>query len=119
MLERLSTQVLSSQLRTVILEGSGLNIDNKNQTELVKSTENPQQKVSKEKVQAVVESLNQFIQPTHTSIHFEFHEKLKEYYVKVVDDQTDETIREIPSKKLLDYYAAMTDFVGLMVDNKI
>ena len=67
----------------------------------------------------MVEGLNQFLQPTHTSIHFEYHEKLNEYYVKVMDDQTDETIREIPSKKLLDFYATMTEFVGIMVDKKI
>jgi flagellar protein FlaG len=28
-------------------------------------------------------------------------------------------VKEIPSKKVLDMYAAMTEFVGLMVDKKI
>ncbi|WP_409302822.1 flagellar protein FlaG [Peribacillus sp. SCS-155] len=73
----------------------------------------------KEKLEQVVKGLNQFLQPAYTSLKFEFHEKLNEYYVTVVDDSTHETIREIPSKKLLDIYAAMTDFVGLMVDKKI
>lgn len=113
-----STQVTSPQLRTSNLEG----INNQNGQEAVKSTEdkqNSQLPVSKEKVKEVVDSLNQFLQPMHTSIHFEYHEQLHKYYVKVVDDQTNDTIREIPSKKLLDYYAAMTDFLGLMVDKKI
>ena len=120
MIERLSTQIFSPQLRTAISEG--MSQYNQNETETVNTTEqtqNSEQTVSKEKVQEVVDGLNQFLQPTHTSIHFEYHEKLNEYYVKVVDDQTDETIQEIPSKKILDYYAAMTEFVGLMVDKKI
>ena len=86
--------------------------------EKTEQTQNDQQTASKEKIQEVVEGLNQFLQPTHTSIHFEYHEKLDEYYVKVIDDQTDETIREIPSKKLLDIYATMIEFVGIMVDIK-
>ena len=122
MIDRLSTQVLSPQLRTAISEG--MNHYNQNGTEKTvekngQTQNSNQQTVSKEKVQEMVEGLNQFLQPTHTSIHFEYHEKLNEYYVKVIDDQTDETIREIPSKKLLDFYAAMTEFVGIMVDKKI
>ncbi|KON67248.1 hypothetical protein AKG34_23535 [Peribacillus butanolivorans] len=74
---------------------------------------------SKERVQDVVDSLNTFLNPTHTAVRFEYHEKLNEYYVKVVDDVTNETIREIPPKKLLDFYAAMTEFVGIMVDEKV
>jgi flagellar protein FlaG len=37
----------------------------------------------------------------------------------VVDDKTNEIIKEIPSSKLLDAYADMMEFVGLLVDRKI
>lgn len=81
--------------------------------------EKEEQKVSKNDMQKIVNSMNDFLQPTHTSLKFELHEKLQEYYVTIVDDKTQEVVREIPSKKLLDVYAAMTEFVGLMVDKKI
>ncbi|WP_108669009.1 flagellar protein FlaG [Peribacillus acanthi] len=74
---------------------------------------------SKDKVEEIISSMNKFLQPTHTSLKFEFHEKLNEYYVKLIDDKTQEVVREIPSKKLLDMHAAMTEFIGLMVDKKI
>lgn len=73
----------------------------------------------KQKIQEVVRGLNEFLQPSHTSLKFQYHDELNEYYVSVVDDSTSEIVREIPSKKLLDFYAAMTEFVGLMVDKKI
>lgn len=73
----------------------------------------------KEKVAKVVDSLNDFLTPSHTSLKFEFHEKLNEYYVTLVDDNTQEVVKEIPSKKMLDVYAAMTEFIGLMIDKKI
>ncbi|AZB44512.1 flagellar protein FlaG [Bacillus sp. FJAT-42376] len=74
--------------------------------------------VSKEKLEKVVASLNEFMAPANTHTEFVLHEKLNEYYVTVVDDVTREIVREIPNKKVLDMYAAMTEFVGLFVDKK-
>ncbi|WP_071393567.1 flagellar protein FlaG [Bacillus tuaregi] len=92
--------------------------------ELLKKMDQQQQEsklveIDKEKMEEVVKGLNEFIQPVSTSIRFELHDKLHDYYVTIVDDKTDEVIREIPSKKLLDTYANMLEFVGLLVDKKI
>jgi len=73
----------------------------------------------KEKVSKVVDGLNEILMPSQTSLKFEYHEKLNEYYVTLVDDQTKEVVKEIPSKKMLDFYAAMTEAIGLMIDKKI
>ena len=74
---------------------------------------------SKENVQQVINSLNKFLEPNSTSLKFELHEELNEYYVTIVNDETHEVVREIPSKKILDIYAAMTEFLGFVVDKKI
>ena len=73
----------------------------------------------KEEIEKAVNSINEFLQPANTSIQFQLHEKLNEYYVTVVDSQTKEIVREIPSKKMLDLYAALTEFLGFVVDKKI
>ncbi|WP_042350833.1 flagellar protein FlaG [Bacillus massiliigorillae] len=73
----------------------------------------------KENLSKVVDSMNQFLQPSNTHLKFEFHDELQEYYVAIVDNKTDEVIKEIPPKKLLDMYAAMTEFLGVLVDKKI
>ncbi|UOE55107.1 flagellar protein FlaG [Cytobacillus oceanisediminis] len=75
--------------------------------------------LKKDKLTEVVDSMNEFLQASHTSLKFVLHEELNEYYVTLVDDLTQEVVKEIPSKKMLDMYAAMTEFVGLMVDKKI
>lgn len=90
------------------------NDTNQNQQVLTNSDEN-----KKEKLDKVVEGLNEFLQPSDTSLKFELHDKLNEYYVTIVDNETSEVIKEIPSKKMLDLYAAMTEFLGLVVDKKI
>lgn len=120
MIEHLSSNNFSSQLRSTNNDG----IKGNNNPSIFSGNTNSENKSnikmqSNERIVEVVESLNQFLQPTHTSLRFQFHEKLNEYYVAVVDDKTKEVVREIPPKKLLDFYAAMTDFLGLMVDKKI
>lgn len=73
----------------------------------------------KEKMEGVVEGLNKFLEHSNTALKFQYHEKLKEYYVTLVDEKTNEVVREIPPKKMLDFYAAMNEFLGLIVDKKI
>jgi flagellar protein FlaG len=73
----------------------------------------------KEKLEEVVNGLNHFLEPAHTSVRFKLHEKLNEYYVVIVNDKTDEVVKEIPAKKLLDTYVAMAEHLGLLVDRKI
>ncbi|NMH68891.1 flagellar protein FlaG [Bacillus sp. RO3] len=75
--------------------------------------------VTKEKMEDVVHGMNEFMDTSNTHLKFEFHDKLQEYYVTVVDDRTQEIVKEIPAKKILDMHAAMTEFVGLLVDKKI
>ncbi|MBS4178300.1 flagellar protein FlaG [Lederbergia citrea] len=74
----------------------------------------------KEQVEKIVSSMNDFLKASpNTNLKFEFHDKLNEYYVTIIDEVTKEIVREIPPKKMLDMFAAMTEFLGLMVDKKI
>ncbi|HAQ07608.1 MAG TPA: flagellar biosynthesis protein FlaG [Bacillus bacterium] len=75
--------------------------------------------IPKEKMEKVVEGLNKFLQQSQTALKFQYHEKLQEYYVTLVDEKTKEVVREIPPRKMLDFYAAMNEFLGLIVDKKI
>lgn len=82
-------------------------------------SENKQEFIQGEDLEKVVKSLNDFLQPVNTHLKFELHEDLNEYYVTVVDNQTNEVLKEIPSKKLLDIYAKMADYMGILFDKKI
>ncbi|MEB5450210.1 MULTISPECIES: flagellar protein FlaG [Virgibacillus] len=75
--------------------------------------------VTKDKLKTAVERLNKFIEPLRTDLRFKYHEKLNEYYVAVVNPLTDEIIKEIPPKKMLDMYADMAEFMGILIDEKI
>ncbi|MGM8212556.1 flagellar protein FlaG [Virgibacillus sp. W0430] len=72
-----------------------------------------------EDVETIVDQMNGFIDPLQTNLKFVLHDELNEYYVTVVDPVTSEVIKEIPPKKMLDMYAAMADFMGILIDEKI
>jgi flagellar protein FlaG len=76
-------------------------------------------KPTKEKLEKVINAMNDMLEPAHTSSKFVLHEKLNDYYVQIVDEVTKEVVKEIPNKKFLDMYAEMIDFMGIFVDKKI
>ncbi|MEA0561850.1 flagellar protein FlaG [Lysinibacillus irui] len=77
------------------------------------------QEVSKEKLQNVVDTVNEFLQINHNASKFVLHDGLDRYFVQVVDTQTEEVVKEIPPKKLLDAYYEMQKLLGMIVDEKI
>ena len=72
-----------------------------------------------EKAKKMTDSMNKFLESTNTELRFKYHDELETYYVTLINSKTDEVVREIPSKKLMDMYAAMCEFVGILVDKKI
>lgn len=75
--------------------------------------------LSADKAKKMTASLNDFLETTSTKLRYQFHEKLEKYYVTLVDSETDEVIREVPNKKLMDMYASMLEFIGVLIDKKI
>lgn len=73
---------------------------------------------SKEQLEREIENLNKFVQASQTHLKFMLHDGLNEYYVQIVDDQTNEVIREVPSKKILDMVAKFHELIGILIDEK-
>lgn len=76
-------------------------------------------KLNRDKLSQAVDSLNEFLQISYKSSKFVLHEGLGQYYIQLVDQETDEVIKEIPPKKLLDAFYEMKKLVGMIVDEKI
>lgn len=53
-----------------------------------------------------------------TECQFSIHEKTNQIMIKIVDQQTKEVIKELPSEKVLDMVAKMCDLAGVFVDTK-
>ena len=93
---------------------SSLTVSNEAQvTSLDKSEE------TKAKLQEAVSAMNEILETNDNTSRFQYHEGLDRYYVTVVDKNTDEIVKEIPPKKLLDAFYEMQKMVGMIVDEKI
>ncbi|SHI81774.1 flagellar protein FlaG [Thermoclostridium caenicola] len=65
-----------------------------------------------------VEKANKTMAIQNRYLEFRIHERTNEIIVRVVDSETKEVIREIPSEKILDMFASMLEIAGLLVDER-
>ena len=80
---------------------------------------NEKEIIPKEKVQKAVDALNEFMTIQNRNSKFIMHDGLDRYYVEVIDAETEEVIREVPPRKLLDAFYTMQKFLGMIIDEKI
>ena len=67
---------------------------------------------------ALIERANKAINGANKSFEYSIHEATKQIVVKIIDKDTHEVIREIPSEKILDMVAKMWELNGLFVDER-
>lgn len=77
------------------------------------------QETLKEKLLPAIDTMNEILETTQKSSKFVLHEGLDKYYVRLIDAQTEEVIKEIPPQRLLDAFYEMQKMAGMIVDEKI
>ncbi|EJL46883.1 MULTISPECIES: flagellar protein FlaG [Brevibacillus] len=74
---------------------------------------------SKEDIEKELDTLNKVLESKGSHLKFVLHDKLQKYYVQVIDNNTDEVLKEIPTKKVMDIVANFYEKLGFIVDEKI
>lgn len=70
------------------------------------------------RIKNTVDHANQTMRHAKKKCEFAYHEKTKQISIKIIDEETEEVIREIPPEDALDMLAKMWELAGLMVDEK-
>ena len=70
------------------------------------------------KIKDAVDKVNQKIVPSKTRCEFAYHEDTNRISIKVIDQATEETIREIPAEETLDMLSKIWELAGLKIDEK-
>jgi len=73
----------------------------------------------KSQVDKLLENLNDIMGIFNVQLKFSIHEETKQIMVTVKNIKTDEVIREIPPKEVLDLAAKILEMVGILVDKKV
>lgn len=74
------------------------------------------EKVDFNKLQEIIDALNQFMRTLDIELRFQIHEPTHEVIARLVNKETGEIIREIPPEKFLDMLAKLQELAGLFVD---
>lgn len=92
-----------------------ISIDEKEKNEKGKEAING---LAKSTVQQAVETANESLKVNRTSARFKYHEATKQVSIKIVDDVTQEVIKEIPPEKAIEMVEKMLELTGILVDEK-
>ncbi|KGM93163.1 flagellar protein FlaG [Clostridium botulinum] len=70
-------------------------------------------------IREAVNKINDYLKGEDTHIEYETYEGFKnQFIIKIVDNVTKKTIKEIPPKKILDMVAEICRLAGVIVDKK-
>lgn len=106
-----------STVESLAKHGSKALETEKTKVEQAKSIDNSEE--TKAKVRDAVNKMNEMLDVNNSASKFMYHEGLERYYVTVVDRETEEVVKEIPPRKLLDAFYEMQKMLGMIVDEKI
>lgn len=71
-----------------------------------------------EKVQDLVKELNASLNPFNTSLRFGFDNSSEDFYVSVIESQTNRLIRRFPAEQAADFLPKMQEVSGILFDEK-
>ena len=77
---------------------------------------NSEQSLSEKEQQRRMERLQDTLK--NHNIEISYNEEVNRYAIKVLDTDTKEVVKEIPSEKTLEMFARMLEIEGLLVDEK-
>ena len=78
----------------------------------------PVQPVSPEQLKAAVNSVREYIQPFNNNLEFSINEETNQFVVKVIDSETKEVIRQMPSQEMIAIAKALDSIKGLLFKQK-
>jgi flagellar protein FlaG len=97
------------------------------QTEAIQKAEINQEKTSEQNVQKIdsekdmetlVKELNDSISPFRTSLRFGFDNSSSDFYVSVIESQTNRMISRFPAEKAVEFLPKIQEVNGFLFDQK-
>ncbi len=77
--------------------------------------------LNKENIREVkdsVDKLNKLLEAQNTRLEYEIYGKFRDLTIRLIDTKTEEVIKEIPPRKIIDMVAKLCEMAGVLVDEK-
>lgn len=69
-------------------------------------------------IKSIITNANKSMKLSRTRCEFSYHEKINRVSIKILDEETDEVIREIPPEEALEMIEKFMELAGLLFDEK-
>ncbi len=66
-----------------------------------------------------ISRINATMQALHIRLKFEKHESSGEFLVRIINEESNEVIREIPPERTLDMVAHLQRLIGIILDERV
>lgn len=76
-------------------------------------------KISKSQLQENIDKFNEQARFNKTKCEFSYHEDINRVAIKVIDEDTEEIIREIPPEETLNMIKRIREMMGISIDKKV
>lgn len=104
-----STQNISNVQKTQI---------NDNKIEQLQGDSRTSKTNSQEQMDVLIDKLNRSLDPFNTTLRFGFDNRSEDFYVSVVDTQTNKMLRRFPIEQAEQLLPKMQEVTGLLFDQK-
>ncbi len=78
----------------------------------------PRAEPTAEELTRALEGMNAFVGASNSHIQFALHQEAQRMMVEVINNDTQEVIKTIPAKELLDLAAKIGEMVGMLLDRR-
>lgn len=90
-----------------------------NQEKLVQNNAQDSKKIDSEKdMESLVKELNESISPFRTSLRFGFDNTSEDFYVSVIESQSNRVISRFPAEKAAEFLPKIQEVNGFLFDQK-
>ena len=80
-----------------------------------KEAATPSQPATQEQVESAIKSVREYIEPFNSKLEFSINDDTDQVVIKVIDKDTKEVIRQIPSEEMLAIAKALDSIKGLFI----
>lgn len=77
------------------------------------------QKPTIQQIETLVDEMNQMAKASNTRVSFAYSDDIGAMYVRVLDDNTGQVIRQFPSEEAMEFASKMREWVGMLLDKTI
>lgn len=114
--ENVARQVKKETKKIVVKESDSET--RKDASKAVEQSKEKREKIAGKLMKEAVDSTNEALKMNRTSIHMKYHEDVNRVSIKIVDDETEEVIKEIPPEESIDMLKKMLEVNGLLIDER-